>query len=142
MVSHIDQIPNKGSSIIPKCSTGFWLSHAYTVISTNEGGYMKVPRTVKQVGKKVDRKLAGVKRKVLKKRAVVAAKPRRVARTLDKRALQGAKSLKRKTKGAKRTTPSKAREAGKAVGTFLGKAIGTAERIVDKAAETAKDILN
>ena len=35
MVSHIDQVPNKGSSIILKCSTSFWLSHAYTVIPTN-----------------------------------------------------------------------------------------------------------
>jgi hypothetical protein len=95
---------------------------------------MKVPRKMKQLGKKVDRKLSGVKRKVLKKRSVVAAKPRRVARTPGKRALQGAKSL-------KRTTRSKAREAGKAVGTFLGKAIGNAERIVDKTAETAKGIL-
>lgn len=103
---------------------------------------MKVPRKVKQVGKKVNRKLAGVKRKVLKKGPVVAAKARRVARTPDKRALQGAKSLKRKTKGAKRTTPSKAREAGKTVGTFLGKVIGNAERIVEKTAETAKGILS
>ena len=103
---------------------------------------MKVPRKMKQLGKKVGGKLSGVKRKVLKKRSVVAAKPRRVARALGKRVLQGAKSLKRKTKGAKRTTRSKAREAGKAVGTFLGKAIGTAELIVDKTAETAKGILN
>ena len=103
---------------------------------------MKVPRKMKQLGKKVDRKLASVKQKVLKKRAVVAAKPSRVARTPGTRALQGATSLKRKTKGAKRTTRSKAREAGKAVGTFLGKAIGNAERIVDKAAETAKGILS
>ena len=103
---------------------------------------MKVPRKMKQLGKMVDRKLAGVKRKVLKKRAVVAAKPSRVARTPGKRALQGAKSIKRKTKGAKRTTRSKAREAGKAVGTFLGKAIGNAERIVDKTTETAKGILS
>ena len=102
---------------------------------------MKVSRKMNQLGKKVDRKLSGVKRKVLKKRSVVTAKPRRVARTPGKRALQGAKSLKRKTKGAKRTTRSKAREAGKAVGTFLGKAIGNAERIVDKTAETAKGIL-
>jgi len=103
---------------------------------------MTVPRKVKQLGKKVGRKLSVVKRKVLKKRSVVAAKPRRVTRTLDKRALQGAKSLERKTKGVKRTTPSKAREAGKAVGTFVGKVIGNAERIVDKAAETAKGILS
>ena len=103
---------------------------------------MKVPQKMKQLGKKVDRKLSGVKRKVLKKRAVVAAKPRRVARTPGTRALQGAKSLKRKTTGAKRTTRSKAREAGKAVGTFLGKAIGNAQRIVDKTAETAKGILS
>lgn len=100
---------------------------------------MKVPRKMKQLGKKVGGKLSGVKRKVLKKPSV-AAKPRRLARALGKRVLQGAKSLKRKTKGAKRTTRSKAREAGKAVGTFLGKAIGTAELIVDKTAETAKGI--
>ena len=103
---------------------------------------MKVPRKMKQLGKKVDRKLSVVKRKVLKKRSVVAAKPRRVARTPGERALQRVKSLKRKTKGAKRTTRSKAREAGKAVGTFLGKAIGNAERIVGKTAETAKGILS
>ena len=102
---------------------------------------MKVPRKMKQLGKKVDRKLSGVKRKVLKKRSVVAAKPRRVARNPGKRALQAATALKRKTKGAKRTTRSKAREAGKAVGTFLGEAIGNAKRIVDKTAETAKGIL-
>ena len=98
---------------------------------------MKVPRKMNQLGKNVDRKLSGVKRKVLKKRSVVAAKPRR-ARTPRKRALQGAKSFKLKTKGAKRTTRSKARQAGKAIGTVLGKAIGNAERIVDKTAETAK----
>ena len=102
---------------------------------------MKVPRKMKQLGKKVGGKLSGVNRKVLKKPSV-AAKPRRLARALGKRVLQGAKSLKRKTKGAKRTTRSKAREAGKAVGTFLGKAIGTAELIVDKTAETAKGIFS
>jgi hypothetical protein len=103
---------------------------------------MKVPRKMTKLGKKVERKLSGVKRKVLKKRSVVATKPRRVGRTPGKRALQGAKSLKRKTKDAKRTTRSKARETGKAVGTFLGKAIGDAERMVDKTAETAKGILS
>ena len=103
---------------------------------------MKVPRKMKQLGKKVDRKLCGVKRKVLKKRSVVAAKSRRIARTPGKRALQGAMFLKRKTKGAKRTTRSKAREAGKAVGTFLGKAIGNAQLLIDKTAETAKGILS
>jgi hypothetical protein len=51
-------------------------------------------------------------------------------------------SLKRKTMGAKRTTRSKAREAGKAVGTFLGKAIGNAERLINNTAETAKGILS
>ena len=103
---------------------------------------MKIPRKMKQLGKKVDRKLSSVKRKVLKKRSVVAAKPRRIARTPVKQAVQGAKSLKRKTKGATRTTQSKARKAGKAVGTFIGKAIRNAERIVDKTAETAKGILS
>ena len=102
---------------------------------------MKVQRKMKQLGKKVERKLSGVKRKVLKKRSVVAAKPRRITRTPGKQALQGPKSLKRKTKGGNRTTRSKAREAGKAVGTFLGKAIGNAERIVDITAEAAKGIL-
>lgn len=52
------------------------------------------------------------------------------------------KSLKRKTTGAKHTARSKAREAGKAVGTVLGKAIGNAERIIDKTAGTAKGILS
>ena len=103
---------------------------------------MKVPRKMKQLGKKVGRKLSGVKGKVLKKRSVVAAKPHRAARTLGKRVFQGPKSLKRKTKGMKRTTPSKAREAGKALGTFVGKAIGNAKLIVDKTAETAKGILS
>ncbi|MEO8046289.1 MAG: hypothetical protein ABI684_03310 [Nitrospirota bacterium] len=102
---------------------------------------MKVPRKMEQLGKKVDRKLSGVKRNILKKRSVVVAKPSRVARTPGKRALQGAKPLKQKTKGATRTTRSKAREAGKAVGTFLGKAIGKAERFVDITAEAAKGIL-
>lgn len=102
---------------------------------------MTVPRKIKQLGKKVERKLSGVKRKVLKKRSVVAAKSRRIGRTSGKRALQGAKSLKRKIKGAKGTTRSKVRQAGKAVGTLLGKAIGNAERLVDKTAETAKGIL-
>lgn len=37
---------------------------------------MKVPRKMKQLGKKVDQKFFGVKRKVLKKRAVVAEGPR------------------------------------------------------------------
>ena len=103
---------------------------------------MKVPRKMKQLGKKVGGKLSDVKRKVRKKGSVVAAEPRRVARTLGKRVLQGAKSLKRAAKGVKRTTPSKAREAGKAVGTFVGKAIGTAKLIVDKTAETAKGLLS
>lgn len=102
---------------------------------------MTVPRKTKQLGKKMERKLSSVKRKVLKKRSIVAAKSRRIARTPAKRALQGAKSLKRKIKGVKGTTRSKMREAGKAVGTLLGKAIGNAQRLVDKTAETAKGIL-
>jgi hypothetical protein len=103
---------------------------------------MKVRRKMKQLGKKVDRKLSVVKRKVPKKRSVVAAKPRRVGRAPGKRYLQGAMPLKRKTTGAKRTTGSKAREAGKAVGTFIGKAIGNAERLINTTAETAKGILS
>ena len=103
---------------------------------------MTVRRKMKQLGTKVDRKLSVVKRKVPKKRSVVATKPRRVGRAPDKRHLQGAMSLKRKTMGAKRTTRSKAREAGKAVGTFLGKAIGNAERLINNTAETAKGILS
>ena len=39
---------------------------------------MKVPRKMKQSGKKVGRELSGVKRKVLKKPSV-AAQPRRLA---------------------------------------------------------------
>ena len=103
---------------------------------------MKVPRKMKQLGKKVERKLSGAKRKVLKKRSIVAAKSRRIARTPGKRALQGATSLKRKIKGAKGITRSKVREAGNAVGTLLGKAIGNAQLIIDKTAETAKGILS
>ena len=97
---------------------------------------MTVPRKTKQLGKKVDRKLSVIKRKVVKKRSVVGSTARRVART------SGAKSITRKTTGAKRTTPSKARKAGEAVGTFLGKAIGNAERIINRTAETAKGILS
>jgi len=44
--------------------------------------------------------------------------------------------------GAKPTTQSKARKAGEAMGTFLGKAIGNAERLINRAAETARGILN
>jgi hypothetical protein len=102
---------------------------------------MKVQRKMKQSGKKVARKLSGIKQKVVKKRSVVAPKARRVVRAPAKRALQGATSLKRSPPGAKRTTRSKAREAGKAVGTFLGKAIGNAERLINTTAETAKGIL-
>jgi hypothetical protein len=102
---------------------------------------MKIRRKMKQLGRKVERKFSGVKRKAVKKRSVVAAKPRRVARTPGTRARQGAPSLKRKTTGATRTTRSKARDAGKAVGTFLGKAIGNAERLINTTAETAKGIL-
>ena|ERR1700704_2658959 len=102
---------------------------------------MKVRRKMKQSGKKVDRKLSGVKPQVKKKRSVVAAKAPRIARTAGKRALK-AKSVKRKTAGAKPTTRSKVREAGEAVGTFLGKAIGNTERLINKTTETAKDILS
>ena len=103
---------------------------------------MKIRRKMKQSGKKVARKISRVTRKVVKKRSVVAPKARRVARAPAKRALQGAKSLKRNPPGGKRTTRSKAREAGKAVGTFLGKAIGNAERLINTTAETAKGILS
>jgi len=103
---------------------------------------MTVRRTMKELGKKVDRKLSGVKREIVKKRSVVAPKARRVARAPAKRALQGTKSLERKTSGAKRTTRSKAREAGKAVGTFLGNTIGNAERVINITAETVKSILS
>ena len=103
---------------------------------------MNVRRKMKQSRMKVDRKFSGVKRKVVKKRSVVAAKPRRLARTPGKRARQGASSLKRKTTGAMRASRSKAREAGKAVGTFLGKAFGNAERLINITAENAKGFLN
>src|SRR6185437_14960944 len=69
---------------------------------------LMVRRKMKQLGKKVDRKLSSGKRKVTTKRSVVATKARRIARTPGKQALQGAKPLKRKTAGAKRTTRSKA----------------------------------
>ena len=103
---------------------------------------MKVARKIKQLGKKMDRKLSGVKRKVVKKRAVIAQKTRRVARTSGKRAPQGAESVKRKATRAKRTAQSIARETGEAVGKFLGKAIGKAERIINKTVGTAKGSLS
>ena len=103
---------------------------------------MKVSRKIKQLGKKMDRKRPGVKRKVVKKRSVIAQKTRRVARTSGKRAPQGAKALKRKATPAKRTTQSQAHETAKAVGKFLGKAIGNAERIINKTVETAKGSLS
>ena len=103
---------------------------------------MKIRRKIKQSSKKVARKLSGVKLKVVKKGSGVAPKARRVARSPAKRSLQGAKLLKRTPPGSKRTNRSKAREAGKAVGTFLGKAIGNAERLINTTAETAKGILS
>src|SRR4051812_30350146 len=103
---------------------------------------MKTPRTMKSSGKKVARKLSGLKQKVVKKRSVVAPKARRSGRAHAKRALQGAKVPKRSFPGAKRTTRSKVREAGKAVGTFLGKAIGNAERLINTTGETAKGFLS
>ncbi|MGH7184429.1 MAG: hypothetical protein ACREJN_20995 [Nitrospiraceae bacterium] len=105
---------------------------------------MKVARKIKRLGKKADRKPSSIKRKIRKPRSVGARKSHRVAQMLSKRAPQGATSLKRKATGAKRTTQSKvkARKAGIAVGRFLGKAIGNAERIINKTAETAMSILS
>jgi hypothetical protein len=47
----------------------------------------------------------------------------------------------RRQAGAKRTTPSKAREA-EAMGTLLGKAIGHTERVINKTAKTVQDFLS
>jgi len=100
---------------------------------------MKVSR--KKMDRKVDRRVSGVKRKAVKSHSVIARKPHRVART-SKRTHQGVKSLKRKAASGQRTTQSKAHETAETVGKFLGKAIGNAERLINKSVETTKGSLS
>ena len=104
---------------------------------------MKVMRKITRRSKKTDQKPSGIARKGRKPRSIGARKSHPVARIVSKRAAQESKSLKPLAKRTERTiqTTAIARKAGKAVGKFLGSAIGNAERIIHKTAETAKGIL-
>ncbi|NJN69010.1 MAG: hypothetical protein HC801_00955 [Nitrospira sp.] len=119
-------------------ATGYDTHHPVRVFISHQGGASRWPHhgSVQRVKAKVSKRTAQAKRTAAKKSQAMAEKGRKAVRSSAKQVRKLAKATGNAATSGQKTARAKARKAGAAIGTILGRAQGLSRKLVNKARRT------